>query len=150
MMDDSTDATSEDLLYDILVYREWPQSQDHRSLSISDNDAVTPNRASWSSYLSIWPAAAKVAGIYDPPQEVMKLIHSSPAWKFSLSPDATLLAVLQENLLELSDLVHGGVLCSTKTNLGNFLYRKDDGCRRYKHVIHARTPHEELLPASRA
>ena len=100
MMDDSTDETSEDLLYDILVYREWPQSQDHRSLSISDNDAVTPNRASWSSYLSIWPAAAKVAGIYDPPQEVMKLIHSSPAWKFSLSPDATLLAVLQENLLE--------------------------------------------------
>ena len=84
MSDDSPDASSEDLLYDILVYREWPQSQDHRSLSISDNDTVTPNRSSWTSYLSIWPAAAKVAGIYDPPQEVMKLLHSSPAWKFSL------------------------------------------------------------------
>ena len=101
-MEDSVDDTSEDLLYDILVYREWPQSQDHRSLSIPDNEALVSNRTSWSSYLSmgIWPAAAKVAGIFDPPQEVTKLLHSSPAWKFSLSPDGTLLAVLQENLLE--------------------------------------------------
>ena len=101
MADENGDPASEDLLYDILVYREWPQSQDHRSLSISENDAVTrSNRSSWSSYLSVWPVAAKVAGIFDPPQEVMKLLHSTPAWKFSLSPDCTLLAVLQESLLE--------------------------------------------------
>ena len=42
----------EDLLYDILVYHEWPQSQDPRSLSITDSDnPIVINNQSWYSVL---------------------------------------------------------------------------------------------------
>jgi WD40 repeat protein len=92
----------EDLLYDILVYREWPQHQDARCGSVAeiDNSNLSQPKSSWSSYLTNWSAAAAVAALWDPPQEVLSLLQARPSWKFCLSTDGTLLAVLQETLLE--------------------------------------------------
>lgn len=99
--DSIVDEVNDDLLYDILVYHEWPQSQDHRSLSIDTTAQLLPtSKSTWFSYLTSWSAAAKVTGLIDPPQEVLKLLQSSPTWKFRLSPDGSLLAVLQEFQLE--------------------------------------------------
>ena len=100
MAQENNDDTNDDLLYDILVYREWPQTQDNRSLSITDADFNTNKNSSWYTYLSNWSSSVKVPSLYDPPPEVMRLIQSAPSWKFSLSPDGSLLAVLQEYLLE--------------------------------------------------
>ena len=91
----------ENLLYDILVYHEWPQIQDPRSLSISDNESpIIINKQSWYSVLAKWSASAKVTGSFDPPPDVLNLVQACPSWKFCLSSDGALLAVLQESLLE--------------------------------------------------
>ena len=68
--DSIVDEVNDDLLYDILVYHEWPQSQDHRSLSIDTTAQLLPtSKSTWFSYLTSWSAAAKVTGVKDPPQE---------------------------------------------------------------------------------
>ena len=74
------ETIQEDLLYDILVYHEWPQSQDPRSHSITgdtDNQIAINNQQSWFSTLAKWSASAKVTGgTSDPPSEVLNLIQS--------------------------------------------------------------------------
>ncbi len=99
----SSQDAYEDLLYDILVYHEWPQFQDQRTMSISSGECKNSENqsTSWSSYLSNWSQAAKMSSKnIDPPVQVLKLLQSSPSWKFCLSPDGNLLAVLQEQQLE--------------------------------------------------
>ena len=101
---ENEEESPEPLLYDILVYHEWPQSQDPRSLSITEIDgkpSPTTSSQSWYSMIAKWSASAKVTGgTSDPPSEVLNLIQACPSWKFSLSTDGSLLAVLQDSQLE--------------------------------------------------
>ncbi len=112
-MEDEAADESQDLLYDILVYREWPQTPDHRSSSVSEGDgrsqiwsepssltASSSSRNTWRSYLTGWKSVGVGSGGY-PPQMVTSLLQCRTAWKFCLSSDGTLLAVLQESQLEL-------------------------------------------------
>ena len=100
---ENEEESPEPLLYDILVYHEWPQSQDPRSLSITEIDgkpSPTTSSQSWYSMIAKWSASAKVSGLSEPPSEVLNIIQACPSWKFSLSSDGSLLAVLQDFQLE--------------------------------------------------
>ena len=118
-MDDSSDncIESTNMLYDILVYREWPKTAlDLQSFtSITANNRIlfsgpngmiskesTSNNSSGYSWLkSWWPLSWNSPSITSISPEVQALLDQRIAWKFSLSDDGSLLAVLQDQLLEI-------------------------------------------------
>ena len=82
----------EHMLYDILVYREWPKTP-----AGSSNDSEG-NSKSWASWL--WPTSSST-GLDAIPKPVSTLFKHHHDWKFCLSEDATLLAILQLQILEI-------------------------------------------------
>ena len=109
-------SDSNNILYDILVYREWPKTalepydtiSANRRLSFSGLNDVASNEengetsSTYKWFRSFWPfswfSPSSVKGL---PPKVKCLFDQRIAWKFSLSDDGSLLAVLQDHLLEI-------------------------------------------------
>lgn len=98
---DTEVSENEDLLYDILVYREWPQTSDPRSESVPEI-SYTSNQSGWFDWVPRLGTSSGLVGCSsDPPQPVLSLLKSRSSWKFALSADGSLMAVVQDNLLEI-------------------------------------------------
>ena len=113
--DDSDDNTN--MLYDILVYREWPKTaldlQSFTSINVNNRilfagpngmiskESNANNSAAYSWVKSWWPFNWNSPTINSISPDIQALLDQRIAWKFSLSDDGSLLAVLQDQLLEI-------------------------------------------------
>ena len=113
--DDSDDNTN--MLYDILVYREWPKTaldlQSFTSINVNNRilfagpngmiskESNANNNAAYSWAKSWWPFNWNSPTINSISPDIQALLDQRIAWKFSLSDDGSLLAVLQDQLLEI-------------------------------------------------
>ena len=114
---DSGDTTN--MLYDILVYREWPKTAlDIQSFTtinannriyfaggdgmISKEGNANSNHSLAHSWIhAYWPLKWNSPSRSSISQRIQALLDQRISWKFSLSDDGSLLAVLQDYLLEI-------------------------------------------------
>ena len=115
--DAENESETPNMLYDILVYREWPKTahdlQSFTTINANNklffagpNGTIFKEGQTGNSQTSTWiqpylPLKWTSTSLNNIPLKVQALLDQRIAWKFSLSDDGSLLAVLQDHILEI-------------------------------------------------